>query len=75
MKEELPQNMAECARSYASLSVYFWNSEGWTPRNDALMEAVVKQARTTSFAWFRKYDLQRRQGMQESRTEEEEMRW
>ena len=65
--------MAESARSYSSLSENFWNSEGWTPRHDALMEAVVKQARTTSFAWFREYDLQR-QGMQESRTEEEEMR-
>ena len=22
-------------------AVYFWHSEGWTPRNEALMEAVV----------------------------------
>ena len=28
-------------------SVYFWHSEGWTPRNEALLEAVVKQANTT----------------------------
>ena len=27
--------------------VYFWHSEGWTPRNEALLEAVVKQAKTT----------------------------
>ena len=27
-------------------AVYFWHSEGWTPRNEALVEAVVKQART-----------------------------
>ena len=31
-----------------SVVVYFWHSEGWTPRNEALMEAVVKQVRTTS---------------------------
>ena len=28
-------------------SVYFWHSEGSTPRNEALLEAVVKQADTT----------------------------
>ena len=28
-------------------SMYFWHSEGWTPRNEALLEAVVKHARTT----------------------------
>ena len=24
-----------------------WHSEGWTPRNEALLEAVLKQTRTT----------------------------
>ena len=33
-------------------SVYFWHSEGWTPRNEALMEAVLKQARTTRHPWL-----------------------
>ena len=28
-------------------SVYFWHSEGWTPRNEAVLEAVLKQAKTT----------------------------
>ena len=28
-------------------SVYFWHSEGWTPRNEALLEAVLRQATTT----------------------------
>ena len=28
-------------------SVYFWHSEGWTPRNEALPEAVLKRARVT----------------------------
>ena len=34
------------------LSVYYWHSEGWTSRNEALMEAVVKQARTTRHPWL-----------------------
>ena len=28
-------------------SVFFWHSEGWIPRNEALLEAVLKQARTS----------------------------
>ena len=44
--------MGECARRCASLSVYFWHSEGWTPRNEALMEAVDKQVRTTRHPWL-----------------------
>ena len=33
-------------------AVYIWHSEGWTPRNEALMEAVVKQARTAWHPWL-----------------------
>ena len=33
-------------------AVYFWHSAGWTPRDEALMEAVVKQARTTRYPWL-----------------------
>ena len=29
-----------------------WHSEGWTPRYEALMEAVVKQTRTTWHPWW-----------------------
>ena len=32
-------------------SVYFWHSEGWTPRHEALLEAVVEQAKTTRHPW------------------------
>ena len=32
--------------------VNFWHSESWTPRNEALMEAVVKQVRTTRHPWL-----------------------
>ena len=33
-------------------SVYLWHSEGWTPRNEELLEAVVKQAKTTRHSWL-----------------------
>ena len=33
-------------------SVYFWHSECWAPRNEALVEAVLKQARTTRHLWL-----------------------
>ena len=33
-------------------AVYLWHSEGWTPRNDALMEALVKQPRVTRHPWL-----------------------
>ena len=26
-------------------SMYFWHSEGWTPRNEAVLAAVLKQAK------------------------------
>ena len=34
------------------LSVYIWHSEGWTQRNEALREAVVKQAKATRHPWL-----------------------
>ena len=33
-------------------AVNYWHSEGWTLKNEALMEAVVKQARTTRHPWL-----------------------
>ena len=33
-------------------SVYFWHSGGWTPRNEALLEAVVKRAGVTRHPWL-----------------------
>ena len=44
--------MGESARRFASFSVYFQHSEGWTQRNEASMEAVVKQMRTTMHPWL-----------------------
>ena len=34
------------------LSVYFWHSDGWTPRSEGLLEAVVKQTTTTRHPWL-----------------------
>ena len=33
-------------------AVYPWHSEAWTPRHEALMEEVVKQARTARHPWL-----------------------
>ena len=32
-------------------SVYFWHSEGWTARNEALLGPVVKQVQATRHPW------------------------
>ena len=32
--------------------MYFWHSEGWTLRNEALLEAVVRQSQTTRHPWL-----------------------
>ena len=29
-----------------------WHSEGWTPRNEALLEALMKQATVTRHQWL-----------------------
>ena len=28
-------------------AAYFWHTEGWSPRNEAILEAVLKRARAT----------------------------
>ena len=33
-------------------AVCFWHSEGWTSRNEALLEAVLKRTRTTKYPWL-----------------------
>ena len=52
--ESIPGNEGIIAQAWVNVrgglrifSVYFWHSEGWTPRNEALLEAVLKRARTT----------------------------
>ena len=37
-------------------AVYFWHSEGWSSRNEALLEAVLKKTRTTKHPWLLAWD-------------------
>ena len=46
----IPGNEGTIAQAWVNVrvglrafSLYFWHSEGWTPRNEALLEAVLKQ--------------------------------
>ena len=57
--ESIPGNEGRLAQAWVNVtgrlrvfSVYFWHSEGWTVRNEALLEAVLKQARTTRHPWL-----------------------
>ena len=34
------------------LAAYFWHTEGFTPRNEALLEAVLKRAGVTEHPWL-----------------------
>ena len=45
-------SMGKMSEGLRVFALYSWHSEGWTPRNEALMEAVVKQARTTRHPWL-----------------------
>ena len=33
-------------------AAYFWHTEGWSPSNEAVLEAVLKSARTTKHPWL-----------------------
>ena len=57
--ESIPGNEERIAQVWVNVrggllifSVYFWHSEGWTPRNDALLEGVLKRVRTTKHPWL-----------------------
>ena len=57
--DSIPGNEGRIAQAWVNVrgglrvfSVYFWHSEGWTPRNEALLEAVVKQTRATRHPWL-----------------------
>ena len=50
----IAQLRGKCQRRYAGICRIFL--EGWTPRNEALMEAMVEQARTTRHPWLMAHD-------------------
>ena len=33
-------------------AAYIWHTESWTPRNEAILEAVLKRARATKHPWL-----------------------
>ena len=52
--ESIPGNEGRISQVWVNVrgrfrifSVYFWHSEGWSSRNEALMEAVLKRTRIT----------------------------
>ena len=57
--ESIPGNEGRIAHAWVNVrgglrvfSVYFWHPEGGTPTNEALLQAVRKQARTTRHQWL-----------------------
>ena len=52
--ESIPGKEGRIAQAWVNVrgglrifAVYFWHSEGWTSRNEALLDAVLKRTRTT----------------------------
>ena len=57
--ESIPGNEGRIAHACLNVrgglrifSVCFWHSEGWSSRNEALLEAVLKRTRTTKHPWL-----------------------
>ena len=57
--ESIPGKEGRIAQAWVNVrgglcifSVYFWHSEGWSSRNEALLEAVLKRTRTTKHPWL-----------------------
>ena len=57
--ESIPGNEGRTAQAWVNVrgglrifSVYFWHSNGWASRNEALLEAVMKRTRTTKHPWL-----------------------
>ena len=57
--ESIPGNEGRIAQAWVNVrgglrvfSVYFWHSEGWTPRNEPCWKHFLKQTRTTGHPWL-----------------------
>ena len=44
--------MGKCAWRDANVCSILWHTEGWSPRDEAILEAVLKRARTTKHPWL-----------------------
>ena len=51
-EERIAQAWVNVRGSLRVFSVYFCHSEGWTPRNEAVLEAAVRQATVTRQPWL-----------------------
>ena len=51
-EERIAQAWVKLRRGMWVFAEYFWHSEGWTPKNEALINGVVNQARTTRHLWL-----------------------
>ena len=71
-----------CQGGLFVLEACFWHTEGWTPRNEAIMEAILKSAASSVSPWImepeelrqeeRETDGQRHHGMKSSINEAKE---
>ena len=57
--ESIPGNEGRITQAWVNVrgglcvfTVHFWHSEGWTLRNEALLEAVLKRTRTSKHPWL-----------------------
>ena len=55
----IPGNEGRIAQAWVNVrggmsicAAYFWHTEGWTPRNEAILEAVLTRARATKHLWL-----------------------
>ena len=71
-----------CQGGLFVLEASFWHTEGWTPRNEAVMEAILKSAASSVSPWIMEpedlrqeeweADGQRHRGMKSSLNEAKE---
>ena len=61
--KSIPGNEGRIAQAWVNVrggmwvvAIKFWHAEGWTPRDEASMEAVVNQARATRHPWMASCD-------------------
>ena len=50
--QEMREEPSKMGKGQRRCTVQCWDSRGWTPRSEALMEAAVMQARTAMHPWL-----------------------
>ena len=61
--QSIPSNEGRIVQAWVNVGgglraffLSFWHSRGWTPRTEALLEAVLEQARKTRHPWLKSCD-------------------